>query len=98
MILLRSTYSGTPEEVAKLRPAHLEWIDEQIAAGAVIAAGRLTDGSGAAILGAGENADALLALFDEDPYVTGGVASYAHIITFPAALGSDAIKALDGAA
>ncbi len=98
MILLRSTYSGTPEEVGRLRPSHLEWIEEQIAAGTIIAAGRVADGSGAGILGAGEDASALLALFAADPYVAGGVASYEHVLTFPAAMGTDAIKALDGAA
>lgn len=98
MIVLRSTYSGTPEEVGRLRPAHLDWIEEQIAEGTIIAAGRMADGSGAGIVGAGQDADALLALFADDPYVTGGVASYEHVVTFPAAMGTDAIKALDGAA
>lgn len=98
MILLRSTYSGTPEEVGRLRPSHLEWIEEQIAAGTIIAAGRMADGSGAGILGAGADVSALLALFESDPYVTGGVASYEHVLAFPAAMGTDAIKALDGAA
>ncbi len=52
MIVLRSTYTGTADEVGALRPAHLEWLDTLIAGGVVIAAGRLADGSGAAILGA----------------------------------------------
>jgi uncharacterized protein YciI len=95
MIVLRSTYSGTPDEVGALRPAHLEWLDGLISEGIVIAAGRFEDGSGAAILGAGVNATALLEAFDADPYVSGGVASYAEIATFPAALGGDEIKRLD---
>ena len=33
--------------------------------------------------------------FDADPYVQGGVASYAEVVTFPAALGGDEIKQLD---
>ena len=95
MIVLRSTYSGTAEEVGALRPAHLEWLDGLIGDGVVIAAGRLADGSGAAILGAGTDAAALLRDFDADPYVVGGVASYAEEVTFPAALGGDEIKRLD---
>jgi uncharacterized protein YciI len=95
MIVLRSTYTGTAEEVGALRPAHLEWLETLIAGGVVIAAGRLADGSGAAILGAGDDADGLLHKFEADPYVEGGVASYAHVVTFPAALGGDAIKLLD---
>lgn len=95
MIVLRSTYSGTAEEVGALRPAHLEWLEQLIGGGLVIAAGRLADGSGAAILGAGDDADALLRRFEDDPYVSGGVASYAHVVTFPAAMGSDQIKHLD---
>jgi uncharacterized protein YciI len=95
MILLRSTYSGTADEVGALRPAHLEWLDGLVAEGVVIAAGRFEDGSGAAILGAGLDAAALLRAFDEDPYVSGGVASYAEVATFPAALGGDEIKRMD---
>jgi uncharacterized protein YciI len=95
MIVLRSTYSGTADEVGALRPAHLEWLDGLISDGLVVAAGRLADGSGAAILGAGTDAEGLLRDFDEDPYVKGGVASYAEVVSFPAALGGDEIKRLD---
>lgn len=95
MIVLQSTYTGTADEVGALRPAHLEWLDGLIADGVVIAAGRLADGTGAAILGAGDDAAALLKDFDADPYVSGGVATYAEVVTFPAALGGDEIKRLD---
>jgi uncharacterized protein YciI len=98
MIVLRSTYTGSAEEVGALRPAHLEWLETLIAGGVVIAAGRLADGSGAAILGAGDDADALLQRFEADPYVEGGVASYAQVVTFPAAMGGDSIKDLDARA
>jgi uncharacterized protein YciI len=95
MIILRSTYSGTPDEVGALRPAHLAWLDGLISDGIVIAAGRFEDGSGAAIAGAGTDAAALLRDFEADPYVKGGVASYAEVATFPVALGGDEIKRLD---
>ncbi|MEN0014442.1 MAG: YciI family protein [Solirubrobacteraceae bacterium] len=95
MILLRSTYSGTPDEVGALREAHLEWLGGLVADGVVIAAGRFEDGSGAGVLGAGSDAAALLKDFDADPYVVGGVASYAEVATFPAAMGGDEIKRLD---
>lgn len=95
MIVLQSTYSGSADEVGALRPAHLEWLDELVAGGVVIAAGRLADGSGAAILGAGDDAEGLLRIFDADPYVSGGVATYREVVTFPAAMGGDTIKQLD---
>lgn len=95
MILLRSTYSGTADEVGALRPAHLEWLETLVTEGIVIAAGRFEDGSGAGVLGAGTDAAALLKDFDADPYVVGGVASYAEVATFPAAMGGDLIKRLD---
>lgn len=95
MVILRSTYTAEADAVAALRPAHLAWIEDLIADGVVIAAGRFTDGSGAGILGAGDDGDALLRTFDEDPYVTGGVARYEVVAAFPAALGGDVIKALD---
>lgn len=95
MIVLRSTYSGTPDEVGALRDEHLAWLDGLIGDGLVVGAGRFEDGSGAAVLGAGTDATALLEAFDQDPYVKGGVASYAEIATFPVALGGDEIKRLD---
>jgi uncharacterized protein YciI len=95
MIVLQSTYTGTAEEVGALRPAHLEWLERLIGGGVVIAAGRLADGTGAAILGAGADAEALLRVFEQDPYVVGGVATYAEVVTFPVAMGGDQIKHLD---
>lgn len=95
MVVLRSTYTADADAVAALRPAHLAWLEELIAEGVVIAAGRFVDGSGAGILGAGSNAEALLRTFEADPYVSGGVAEYAEVASFPAALGGDVIKALD---
>ncbi|MFT4035513.1 MAG: YciI family protein [Patulibacter sp.] len=95
MIVLRSTYTGSAEAVGALRPAHLEWLERLIGDGVVIGAGRFTDGSGAGILGAGTDAAALLRLFDDDPYVVGGVARYEEVASFPAAMGGDAIKQLD---
>lgn len=95
MVVLRSTYTADADAVAALRPAHLEWLEGLIAEGVVIGAGRFTDGSGAGILGAGTDAAALLRAFADDPYVIGGVAEYAELASFPAALGGDQIKALD---
>lgn len=95
MIVLRSTYTGSADDVAALRPAHLAWLEGLVGDGVVIAAGRLEDGSGAAILGAGLDAAALLEAFEADPYVTGGVASYAEVVSFPAAMGGDEAKRLD---
>jgi uncharacterized protein YciI len=95
MIVLRSTYSGSADEVGALRPAHLEWLEGLITDGLVIAAGRLDDGSGAVIVGAGTNAAALIKDFDVDPYVAGGVASYEELATFPIGMGGDVVKQLD---
>lgn len=95
MIVLRSTYSGTPDEVGALRAAHLAWLDGLIGDGLVVAAGRLEDGSGAAVVGSGLDAAVLLEAFEADPYVVGGVASYAEVVSFPVALGGDEIKRLD---
>lgn len=98
MIVLQSTYTGTDDAVATLRSAHLEWLEQLVTDGLVIAAGRLEDGSGAAILGAGTDAAQLLREFEQDPYVTGGVATYAEVLTFPAAMAGDAVKAMDARA
>lgn len=95
MIVLRSTYTADADAVGALRDAHLTWLSGLLEDGTVIAAGRLDPPTGAVILGAGLDADALLRTFDEDPYVSGGVARYEEVVRFEASAASDAIKALD---
>ncbi len=74
--VLKSTYLQSPDVVAQTRPAHLEFLQEEIAAGRLLLAGRQEDGSGGVLVTADidlEEADDMVA---RDPYTAAGAATY----------------------
>jgi uncharacterized protein len=76
MHVLKSTYLQPPDVIEKTRPAHLEFLKEEIAAGRLLLAGRQEDGSGGVLVTAdldGTDVDDLVA---RDPYTQAGVADY----------------------
>jgi uncharacterized protein YciI len=48
--VLKSTYTQPSDVVEKTRPAHLEYLNEEIAAGRLLLAGRQEDGSGGVLV------------------------------------------------
>lgn len=76
--VLKSTYQQAPDVVEQTRPAHLEFLKEEIAAGRLLLAGRQYDGSGGVLVTGDistEDADDMVA---RDPYTAAGVATYAR--------------------
>lgn len=74
--VLQLTYIQPIEVVDGVRPAHLEWLDAEIAAGNILISGRNEAGTGGVLITgdiAAEDAEALIAA---DPYTTAGVAEY----------------------
>lgn len=74
--VLKSTYLYPPDVIDQHRPAHLAWLQEGIASGRLILAGRREEpGGGMLITGdmSTEDAEAVIA---DDPYVTAEVAAY----------------------
>ena len=74
--VLKSTYLQAPDDVEQTRPAHLEFLNEEIAARRLLLAGRQEDGSGGVLVTADisvEEADDMIA---RDPYTRAGVANY----------------------
>jgi uncharacterized protein len=74
--VLRSTYLQSAEVVEQTRPAHLQFLKEEIAAGRLLLAGRQDGGSGGMLITADiavEEADDMIA---RDPYTKAGVANY----------------------
>jgi uncharacterized protein len=74
--VLKSTYLQAPDDVEQTRPAHLEFLNAEIAAGRLLLAGRQEDGSGGLLVTADisiEEADDMIA---RDPYTRAGVANY----------------------
>ena len=74
--VLKSIYLQPPDVVEQTRPAHLEFLKDEIEAGRLLLAGRQDDGSGGMLITAdisAEDADDMVA---RDPYTRAGVGEY----------------------
>ena len=76
LTVVLGTYLADLDEVDANRPAHLEWIDGQVAAGRIVVAGRRTPPDGSVLLLRGVDAEAAHALMDEDPHAQKGLVRY----------------------
>lgn len=74
--VLKSTYLQSPEVVEQTRPAHLEFLKDEIAAGRVLLAGRQEDGSGGMLITSDIDAADADDMVARDPYTQAGVANY----------------------
>jgi len=74
--VLKSTYLQPPDVVEKTRPAHLEFLKEEISAGRLLLAGRQQDGSGGVLITADIGDDEADDMVARDPYTEAGVARY----------------------
>ena len=77
--VLKSTYLQPPDVVNETRPAHLEWLKGEVAAGRIVLAGRLDDESGAVLVTGDINADDAQDIIDRDPYTAAEVARYERL-------------------
>jgi uncharacterized protein len=71
-----STYLQPSDVIEQTRPAHLEFLESEIAAGRLLLAGRQGDGSGGVLITTDMTAEEAQQLHDRDPYVQAGVARY----------------------
>jgi uncharacterized protein len=74
--VLKSTYLQPPDVVEQTRPAHLEWLKEEVAASRILLAGRLDDGSGAVLVTGDMSEEDAQDIVDRDPYTGAGAARY----------------------
>lgn len=77
--ILKSTYHAPPDVVDQTRPAHLEFLKDEIAAGRLLLAGRQEDGSGGVLITGDMSADEAQDIVDRDPYTQAGVANYQRL-------------------
>jgi uncharacterized protein len=77
--VLKSTYLQPPDVIEQTRPAHLEFLNEEIAAGRLLLAGRQDDGSGGVLITGDISAEEAQGILDRDPYTKAGVADYQRI-------------------
>ncbi len=73
---MKSTYTQPADVVEKTRPAHLEFLNAEIAAGRLLLAGRQKDGSGGVLVTGDISTEDAQALVARDPYTCAGVANY----------------------
>jgi uncharacterized protein YciI len=76
LTVVLGTYLAELDEIDAHRPAHLEWIDEQIAAGRILVAGRRTPPDGSVLVLVDIDAEAAHALMEQDPHALKGLVRY----------------------
>ncbi|MDT5192023.1 MAG: hypothetical protein QOI28_4274 [Mycobacterium sp.] len=83
--VLTSTYLQPPDVVGQTRPAHLEFLDIEVAAGRLLLAGRQESGAGGVLITGDVSADDAQDIVDRDPYTQAGVARY-DVVSFNGAV------------
>jgi uncharacterized protein YciI len=68
VFIVELTYTATLDRVDAVRREHLAWVDEHVAGGTVVAAGRRADSTGGVLVMRAPSAAALHAVLDGDPY------------------------------
>ncbi|GAB3585958.1 YciI family protein [Amycolatopsis endophytica] len=76
------------EKYGAVRPRHREYLSKLASDGTVAVAGPFADDTGGAILIQAEDADALQAILDADPYVVEGALDGFTVREFKPALGA----------
>jgi len=66
----------------QVRPAHLAYLEPQVAAGRIVLAGPFTDGSGSLIVVDADSREAVWELVARDPYVVQGVFNRVEVKPF----------------
>lgn len=84
--ILSIRYTAPAEAVDALRGPHVEWLKANHAAGHFIGWGRKVPPDGGIVLAIGDNREAVQALAETDPFVTGGVAAVEAIEWTPSFL------------
>jgi uncharacterized protein YciI len=77
--VLTSTYLQPPDVIEQTRPAHLEFLENEVAAGRLLLAGRQGSGAGGVLITGDLSAEDAQDVVERDPYTQAGVARYAVV-------------------
>ena len=77
--VLTITYEKPLDVVDQTRPAHLAWLNDEVAAGRLLLAGRQDDGSGGVLITADISIEDAEDMTRRDPYTLAGVVSYQRL-------------------
>lgn len=77
--VLTINYDKPLEVIDQTRPAHLEWLAGEIAAGRLLLAGRQESGAGGVLITADISTEDAQDMIDRDPYTLAGLVSYERL-------------------
>ncbi|MFI9269353.1 YciI family protein [Kitasatospora sp. NPDC052896] len=76
MFVVTLTYTVPLDKIDLLLPEHIGWLDEQYAAGVILASGRQVPRVGGVLLAQAADRATLEAILATDPFAEAGAASY----------------------
>lgn len=94
--IIESQYLKSADDIAKVTPAHREWLDQHYKSGVFITSGRKVDNTGGVLVAKADSITQLLEIFDGDPFVKNGCAEYKYTAFNPVKRGK--VLDLDGVA
>ena len=77
--VLTTTYTQPVDIVDQTRPAHVAWLNEEVAAGRILLAGRLESATGAVLVTGDISDDEVTDLIARDPYTKAGLVEVARV-------------------
>lgn len=82
LVVVELSYTVPPEQVADLRPAHLEWLQGGLDAGKLMLSGRKMPVTGGMLIVKG-SVEEVRSWCETDPFFTEGVAEYRYFAFAP---------------
>lgn len=71
--VLTTTYTQPLDVVEQTRAAHVAWLNEEVAAGRILLAGRLESATGAVLITGDISVEEAQSVIDRDPYTLAGL-------------------------
>ncbi|MHC9296399.1 YciI family protein [Mycobacterium sp. LTG2003] len=77
--VLITTYLKPLDVVDQTRPAHIAWLNEEVAAGRILLAGRQETPTGAVLITGDISTEEAQSVIDRDPYTQAGLVSVERV-------------------
>ncbi|MGV0741953.1 YciI family protein [Mycolicibacterium sp. XJ870] len=77
--VLTTTYTQPLEVVDQTRPAHIAWLNEEVAAGRILLAGRQESPTGAVLITGDISIEDVQDIIERDPYTLAGLVSVERV-------------------
>lgn len=77
--VLTINYEKPVEVIDQTRPAHLAWLNDEVAAGRILLAGRQDSGTGGVLITGDISVEEAQDIIARDPYTLAGIVSYERL-------------------